>query len=125
MNQLRDVWRIRYREYTRGRGVVGWDREGLWVMPYEADARAAARDAAVGMARRSMVPGSADEYPLIRETSVFRMECGTPIEEACETVTRTSLDARTLFDDGVCPLDLKEDGVLIETRNRWAEARRN
>lgn len=123
MNQLRDVWRILYREYTRNRMIPVRTSEGLWVLPYEADARAAARDAAVGMARRSMIPGDPGEYPLIRETSVFRMECGKSVEEACETVTRMSLNSRSTFDDGVNPLDLREDGVLIGTRNDWKENR--
>lgn len=119
MNKLRDVWRFMSRTYRKGQEPPEFRREGLWVMPYEASAQMAARDAATGITQCSMVPGGAQHYPMINEVAIFRMDCGTPVEVARIRVSVGREGAQPLFDDGQNVLNQKFDGFSIRTHDTW------
>ena len=124
MNQLRDVWRIRW-HHKQNPHDWGYLHEGLWSAPYEMDARAAARDAGLWLAHGFLVPGGDEHYPLHREVIVFRMDCGTPVEAARYEVVRRGDRGPFYRPDGTAiPYEEKPQGSALETLNNWTEVRK-
>lgn len=126
MNQLRDLWRVTWQESNAKYGP-GHRFEGIWVMPYEASANMVALDMATCVGSRGLIPGQEDEYPLVREVAVYRMESGQSVEVARAKVTRDRFDGgKWRRENGtVVQHGEKYDGHGLETRENWTEARRN
>lgn len=124
VNQLRDLWRVTWQEIN-GKYGPGHKQEGVWAMPFEASARMVAEDMATCMGSTGMIPGQEDEYPLIREVIVYRMETGKPIEVARAQVTRDRFDGGQWTRENGIPVERGEkyEGWGLETHNGWAEVR--
>lgn len=105
----------------------GYHHEGLWTAPYEMDASAAAREAAVWMANGFMIPWGMENYPLVSEVTIFAMDCGKPVEVASVTVTR-KLDKGGFyaFPNGArIPHEQRPEGSALETLENWTKVRKH
>lgn len=105
----------------------GYQHEGMWAAPFEMDAQAAAREAAVWTANAFMIPWGEEHYPLVSEVVIFTMDCGKPVEMASMTIVRKRCEGGHYeFPDGTpIPHDQKPQGVALETREGWTEVRKH
>ena len=125
MNQLRDLWRMKYR-HKEGTRDFGYHHEGVWASPFETSANMAVREAAVWAANGFMIPWGQENYPLVTEIALYSMDSGKPFEVARVTITRRLWEGgKYEFPDGT-PIehDLKPQGTFLETCNGWTEIRK-
>lgn len=122
MNQLRDVWRIRWCHMEAGR--PGYLHEGLWTTPYETSANMATQDAAVWLATGFTIPGQDESYPVVREVVAYRMD-GDPQEVARARVTKAGMQRPFRLDDGTeIDSTSRPDGRALETEDGWTKVRK-
>ena len=125
MNQLRDVWRIRWQVWTAGFGPDEIE-SGLWVMPHEVGANMVARDLENWLAQTfPPLPEEDNPYPIVRGAIVYRMDCGVAVEVARVKVVRKS-ESEPFMRDGfkLNPSDSWQ-GSLVRTQKDWSELREN
>lgn len=126
MNQLRDLWRMTWR-HKEGSYDFGYHHEGVWASPFETSANLAIREAAVWAANGFMIPWGQENYPLVVEITLYRMDSGQPVEAASLTIIRKLHEGgKYEFPDGT-PIehDQKPQGTFLETEDGWSKVRKH